>query len=765
MPTRRLAAIMFSDIVGYTAMMQENEVDGLEKVKRYTRVVDELVPKYEGEVVQFLGDGSLCLFQSAIKAIEAAKEIQFQMQQAPNIPLRIGIHIGDIAIEDQSVYGNGVNLASRLESIGVPGSILLSERVTEDIRSHPNFEMAALGKFRFKNVEEPIRVYALADSGLVVPDPRDMKGKGERVNEESKHRRSPLLWAIGALALILGFSLIFRSFFSSSHLLDSEVRKEKLAISIFENQTGLAEYEGLGAYGSEWISNQFREAGINTVSPEIVRAYQDQIQVLASQDKKSSFQALTGAQYVITGSFFLEGDSLEFLSRLINTSNGEQIKSFPSIKFAKHDKESAIRELTAYMLGYWVSRSQYTNISTPKYEAYLAYRKGAGKKGGMEQRYMVKALEIDPNFVLPHIQRMLWGIWGARDSVYKSHERKVQSLFDQLTRYEKQQFAYVDGLYDKKYSAAINALRDAYEKNPENIYNLHELAFMLLCANNEPRKAINLYTQYFSDKKLTDAPNLHHILEHYPDAYLRLGRPDSALHILLQVNPNLSFGNYHQNLIRILASMGNWEALTDEMTRMHHDATIKDRSKGRIFSAAMEVYALFHSTEPDNPYAERARYWLEKTNSSMGEWYYITGAYEQADSLCRAYWEANKRKNPVFPGTRSHWKEVMEMRSLNGRNAARMGQKEEALKHINDLEQDRLKLSGVMRSPSQRGKHYYEQAKIYAILRNKEKAMERLQAAIGEGKLFRQGNFHFDYDLVPLLGDYEPFRRLIEPKN
>ena len=635
MPTRRLAAIMFSDIVGYTAMMQENEVDGLEKVKRYTRVVDELVPKYEGEVVQFLGDGSLCLFQSAIKAIEAAKEIQFQMQQAPNIPLRIGIHIGDIAIEDQSVYGNGVNLASRLESIGVPGSIILSERVTEDIRSHPNFEMAALGKFRFKNVEEPIRVYALADSGLVVPDPKEMKGKGERVAEETERRVSPLLWGLMALGLIVITGLLFRYVFSGSHLLDSEVRKDKLAISIFENQTGSAEFEGLGAYGSEWISNQFREAGINTVSPEIVRAYQDQIQVLPTQNKKSSFQALTGAQYVITGSFFLESDSLEFLSRLTNTSNGEQIKSFPSIKFAKHDKELAIRELTAYMLGYWVSRSQYKNISTPKYEAYLAYRKGAGKQGGVEQSHMLKALEIDSNFVLPHIRRMIWGIWGARDSAYSYHEAKVQSLSDQLTRYEKQQFTYAKGLHDKNYPSAINALMAAYEANPENIFNLHELAFMLNCAANDPRKSIGLYTQYFQNRKLTDAPNLHHILEHFPDAYVRVGKPDSALHILLQVDPNLATGNYYQNLIRALASMGKWEVLSDELTRFHHNVRISKQSKRRLYTSAMRAFALFYPDESENPYSARARYWLEAVNAPLDEWYYLNRAYDQADSMYR----------------------------------------------------------------------------------------------------------------------------------
>ena len=105
------------------------------------------------------------------------------------------------------------------------------------------------------------------------------------------------------------------------------------------------------------------------------------------------------------------------------------------------------------------------------------------------------------------------------------------------------------------------------------------------------------------------------------------------------------------------------------------------------------------------------------------------------------------------------------MRSLSGRLAARMGRREEALKYVEELEQDRIATKSVVRSPSLRGKYYYEQARIYAAMGEKAKAVERLRAAIGEGRLFRQGSFYFDFELVPLLGDYEPFQQLLEPKG
>ena len=187
MSTRRLAAIMFTDIVGYTAMMQRNEQEGLAKVRHFSKTMEEQVKSHHGEILQFMGDGCLCIFNSAVEAMHAAKNIQESLQAEPKVPLRIGIHIGDIVIQEGNIYGDGVNLASRVESMGVPGSILVTERVIHDVKSHPEFDMTSLGKFQFKNVEKPIEVFALANEGFAVPEPDQMKGKGEKI--DSSHSR------------------------------------------------------------------------------------------------------------------------------------------------------------------------------------------------------------------------------------------------------------------------------------------------------------------------------------------------------------------------------------------------------------------------------------------------------------------------------------------------------------------------------------------------------------------------------------------------
>ena len=174
---RRLAAILFTDIVGYTAMMQQNEMEALTTIKRYTAVLKKCVKEHAGEVANDYGDGSLCTFSSAGEAMQCALEMQEQLRTEPAVPLRIGLHIGEIFFEDGKILGDGVNLASRIQSIAHGNSILFSEEVYDKIKNNPTFKSVCLGPFEFKNVEKPVAVFALTNEGLTVPKRHVMEGK------------------------------------------------------------------------------------------------------------------------------------------------------------------------------------------------------------------------------------------------------------------------------------------------------------------------------------------------------------------------------------------------------------------------------------------------------------------------------------------------------------------------------------------------------------------------------------------------------------
>jgi len=162
---------------GYTALMQQNEQLGKEKLRRLKDVLETSVSAYHGKIIQYYGDGALSIFNSSIDGVNCAVEIQQTLQQEPIVELRIGIHSGEISIEDEVIYGDGVNLASRVESLAVPGSIFISEKVFDEIKNQQNLMAREMGYFELKNIATPVRIFALDIKGLVVPTRDALKGK------------------------------------------------------------------------------------------------------------------------------------------------------------------------------------------------------------------------------------------------------------------------------------------------------------------------------------------------------------------------------------------------------------------------------------------------------------------------------------------------------------------------------------------------------------------------------------------------------------
>ena len=171
--TRQLAAIMFTDIAGYTALMQRDEEQAIQTRERHREVFNSTTLHFNGRILQYYGDGTLSIFDSAIDAVECAIAMQRGFREEPSIPIRIGIHTGDIVFSDEEIIGDSVNIASRIESLAKPGSILVSEKVYDEIKNQDTISTAYLRAYNLKNVERPMDVYAIANEGILVPDVED----------------------------------------------------------------------------------------------------------------------------------------------------------------------------------------------------------------------------------------------------------------------------------------------------------------------------------------------------------------------------------------------------------------------------------------------------------------------------------------------------------------------------------------------------------------------------------------------------------------
>ncbi len=157
--SHQLAAILFADIVGYTAMMQEDENTALEKINRFRQVIDIITDELEGKVIQYYGDGCLILFNSATNAVEFAKLLQTDFSEEPKVPVRIGIHMGDVLIKDGNVFGDVVNIASRIQALAYAGGIYISEMVYRNIANKKGMDSVFVKEETLKNVKVPIRIY------------------------------------------------------------------------------------------------------------------------------------------------------------------------------------------------------------------------------------------------------------------------------------------------------------------------------------------------------------------------------------------------------------------------------------------------------------------------------------------------------------------------------------------------------------------------------------------------------------------------------
>ncbi len=177
---RRLAAILAADVVGYSRLMGANEVGTLSALKAHRRdLVDPRIAEHHGRIVKLTGDGMLAEFSSVVNAVACAVEIQKGMRQRNaqvpedrRIEFRIGVNLGDIIFQDDDIYGDGVNVAARIESVAIPGGVAISGSARDNVGNRLDLAFEDTGEQTLKNIERPVRVYnVVAFSGTQSPQP------------------------------------------------------------------------------------------------------------------------------------------------------------------------------------------------------------------------------------------------------------------------------------------------------------------------------------------------------------------------------------------------------------------------------------------------------------------------------------------------------------------------------------------------------------------------------------------------------------------
>jgi adenylate cyclase len=314
--TRQLAAILFTDIVGYTAIMQKDEQNAVSITKRYLNILRQYVPAHGGEILNDYGDGSLCTFTSATQAVRCAMEMQQLLQVEPKVPLRIGLHVGEIFFEDGKIFGDGVNIASRIQSLGVANSILFSSEINSKLKNQQEFINVSVGWFEFKNVDEPMEVFALANEGLIVPRKEEMSGKLKEIQKKSTRRK----WIIATIAVLL-LTVSFLVYQNLSRVKGFSGGDKTIAVLPFEN-IGTDNSE---EYISDGISQDIisRLSKISSLKKVIgwfsVKGFKKTTKSLNEISKELKVAA------ILSGSIQKQGNKTRIISELIEVNTNKQL--------------------------------------------------------------------------------------------------------------------------------------------------------------------------------------------------------------------------------------------------------------------------------------------------------------------------------------------------------------------------------------------------------------------------------------------------------
>jgi len=397
---RELVGIMFTDIEGYSAIMQQDEGRAIRLREHHRQILEHEHSRFNGKIVQFYGDGSLSTFQSAVEAVQCAVVMQVELRKL-EIPVRMGVHIGDVIFNDEQVIGDGVNLTSRIESLGIAGSVLISDKVKDEIINHPDLKTISMGNYQFKNIDRPVEVFAVNHEYLVLPAPGSLKGK-------TTQKKFP------------GKSIAVLPFINMSNEPGEDYFGDGFAEEILNSLSALKDLKVAGRTSAF----QFDRKNID------VREIGEKL----------------GVNTVLEGSVRKQGQRLRVTVQLINVEDGFHLwsekydRSTDDIFAIQDEVASAVTEKLKVTLlendKLRIKKSPTKN--TEAYELYLKGRFYVNKRGASIAtgiHYFERAIAMDPEFALAHtgyadanLMAAFYGLVPSKEVMYKAKQAAETAL-------------------------------------------------------------------------------------------------------------------------------------------------------------------------------------------------------------------------------------------------------------------------------------------------------------------------------------------------
>ena len=609
---RKLIAVLSADVKGYSRLMSMDEEATVRTLNTYKQVMGDFIRHYGGRVVDAPGDNLLAEFASVVDAVQCAVEIQKELKtrnaelsENRRMEFRIGVNLGDVIEEQDRIFGEGVNLAARLESLAEPGGICISGTAFDQVKNKLSLGYEYFGEQAVKNIAEPVRVYKV----LMEPDAAG-KVIGETKVKPRKWQRSALALAV-VLIIIVAALAIWRFYLRPPPV--EVASKEKMAFPL-PDKPSIAVLPFVNMSGDpkeEYFSDGITEEIITALSktPHLfVISRQSTFTYKSKPVKVKQVSEELGVRYVLEGSVRKAGDKVRITAQLIDALTGHHLwaerydRELKDI-FALQD-EITMKIITA--LHVKLTYGETVNImskSTKNLEALIKYMQAVAnltrytKEGtSMGRKLAEEGIALDPKYPRGYVAlaqtHILDVLLGTTDSPEKSLAKAMEVTQKAIALDESESSAHgvLSTIYLmlRQYDKAIAQVERAISINPNDIGNLNRLGF-ILCNAGRSEEAISVLK---SGRRLSPIPaqlyfvNLamsYHLTEQYKEAI------ETAKEGLQQVPNNILL---YLQLAATYSMMGRQEearASAAEVMKINAKFTLEQYSKTIYFKNQADI--------------------------------------------------------------------------------------------------------------------------------------------------------------------------------
>ena len=734
---RKLAAVMFTDIEGYTSMFHSNEEETLVKIHLHRDDISNVIGSHNGQLIQFYGDGSLTIFDSVVDAVKSAIEIQ-AISLRQNLPVRIGIHLGDLVLKGENIYGDVVNVASRIQGVGIPGSIVVSKKITDELANHPEIGFVRLGNYPLKNIEGLQELYAITGENITLPPkPRSHPGK------------KPNLFPYLVIAFMVAAGIWYITGSGSLFKEDSDLLGEKIAVPPFENFTTDFAFNAVSQMAAHWITTELIElADANVVSYPSSAFYTNTSE--ASMPLKSGFARQTGAVNIIKGAFSFTGadkDSLVFWASIISTKTGEPLQvEFDKAYCDAVDPLTCIRQMSNEIKGFWKSKNDKV-LSPPNYNAYkeylLARETWDGPDDSIPEYHLRESIRLDPHFLDAYFL-LMDHFYNQRNSQESWDTlRSMQAKFTDLTPRQENYMMYLEEDLKGRRLSAFNHFMKEYAIDPKDIFVNTSAMVMAQIYLNDPDRVLLYFNEIDIDS--LDLQECFYCLERVMlamQAYILNGEKEKAKQMAEKIKTYAVKRDDYHRLVEWYMTTSDTAAINSLLQEL---STIDLDRDYRYLAFVAGRQAMLQGNIPlRNYYADMAiRLYSNENSRSLARAYYLKDQMDEAEKI---------------------YKELLKADSSDARLYAELGMIYAKRKEIAKTEEILKKLD-QLKPPFDYGETAYMKGRIKALLGDKRAAVELLTQALDEGQLFYNSvTFDGDPDLL-VLKDDKSYKALVNRYN